>query len=115
MVAAMMGCEYNAARVLLDRGADPTITNKQGHDFVWGLKEYGSRGVRPDHSESFDAIVDELVRRGLLTRQDITEANKLKESPPDVESGITVIEHSPDSEAGQAILKLDQLEREAGK
>jgi hypothetical protein len=110
-----MGRNYNIAWLLLRNGADPTVKDKLGHDFVWGLKEYGSRGVRPDQRESFDAIVDELVRRGLLTRQDITEANKLKESPPDVESGITVIEHSPDSEAGQAILKLDQLEREAGE
>jgi hypothetical protein len=80
-----------------------------GHDFVWGLKQYGSRGVRPDHRESFEAIVDELVRRGLLTRQDIVEADK----PKTPNSGITVIEHAPKSEAGQAILELDQLEREA--
>ena len=113
MVAAMMGCEYNAARLLLDHGADPTIKNEKGHDFAWGLKQWGSRGVRPDHRESFEAIVDELVRLGLLTRQDIVEANKLKDSSPDTEPGITVIEHSPDSEAGRAISELDRREREA--
>jgi hypothetical protein len=112
MIAAIMGCEYNAAKLLLDRGADVTIKDKQGHDFAWGLKQWGSRGVRPDHRESFEAIVDELVRRGLLTRQDIVEANKLKDSAPDAEPGITVIEHSPDSEAGQELLRLDQTERQ---
>ena len=111
MIDARMGRNFITAWFLLRNGADPTLKDKLGHDFVWGLKEYGSRGVRPDHRESFEAIVDELVRRGLLTRQDIIEADK----PKSPNSGITVIEHSPDSEAGQAILKLDQLEREAGK
>ena len=53
----------------------------------------------------------ELVKRGLLTHQDIVEADK----PKTPNSGITVIEHGRDSEAGQAILELDRREREAGK
>ena len=106
---AMIMRNYTTAWHLLRRGADPTARNRHGNDFVWGLKEYGSRGVRPDHRESFEAIVDELVRRGLLTRQDIVEADK----PKTPNSGVTVIEHAPKSEAGQAILELDQLEREA--
>jgi hypothetical protein len=109
LVEARMGRNYNTAWFLLERGADPTVADKQGHDFVWGLKEYGSRGVRPDHRESFEKIVTELIRRGLLTRQDIVEADK----PKSPNSGITVIEHSPDSEAGRAILELDRREREA--
>jgi ankyrin repeat protein len=113
MFRAMLGNEYNAARILLDRGADPTIMSKQGHDFVWGLKQFGSRGVLPDCRESFEVVVSELIRRGLLTRQDIIDGNKLPESAPKNEPGITVIEHSPDSEAGQAILELDRREREA--
>ena len=113
MVNARMGRNYNTAWFLLRNGADPTVKDKLGHDFVWGLREYGSRGVRPDHRESFEAIVDELVRRGLLTRQDIVEANKLKESASDTEPGITVIEHAADSEAGRAISELDRREREA--
>ena len=112
IIAAMMACEYNAARLLLDCGADPTIKDKQGHDFAWGLKQWGSRGVRPEHRESFEVIVSELVRLGLLTRQDVVEGNKLKDSAADAEPGVTVIEHSPDSEAGQAILRLDQSERD---
>ena len=113
LVEASMGCNYNTAWFLLERGADPTVKDRLGHDFVWGLKEYGSRGVLPDHRESFEKIVAELVRRGLLTRQDIVEADKPKQSVLDGPPGITVIEHSPDSEAGQAIRQLDQAEREA--
>ena len=108
IIDARMGRNYNTAKLLLDHGADPTIKDKQGHDFVWGLKEYGSRGVHPDHRESFDAIVSELVQRGLLTHQDIVEADK----PKTPNSGVTVIEHDADSEAGQELLRLDQTERE---
>ena len=109
IVDARMGRNYNTAWFLLRNGADPTVKDELGHDFIWGLKEYGSRGVRPDHRESFEAIVSELVRRGLLTRQDIVDADK----PKTPNSGITVIEHAADSEAGQAILELDRREREA--
>lgn len=112
------GCDYNMAWFLLSRGADPTIKDESGHDFVWGLKQYGSRGVWTGHEKSFEAIVAELVKRGLITHQDIIEADKPKPVPPGFEGtppGITVIEHSPDSEAGQAILELDRLEREANR
>jgi hypothetical protein len=95
----------------MERGADLTVKNVFGHDLSWQLREYGSRGVRPEQREYFEKVVEELVQRGLLTRQDIVEADK----PKTPNAGITVIEHSPDSEAGQAILKLDQLEREAGE
>jgi len=108
---AMLRRDFKTMQFLMERGADPTVKNVFGHDVSWQLREYGSRGVRPDHQDSFEAIVDELVRRGLLTRQDIVEADK----PKTPNAGITVIEHSPDSEAGQAIIKLDQLERETGK
>lgn len=112
------GCDYNMAWFLLNRGADPTIKDKIGHDFVWGLKEYGTGGVWTGHEKSFEAIVAELVNRGLLTHQDIVEADKPKPVPPGFEGsppGITVIEHAPDSEAGQAILELDRAEREANE
>jgi len=106
---AMLRRDFNTMRFLMERGADPTVKDVFGHDLSWQLKEYGSRGVRPDHRESFEAIVSELVKRGLLTRQDIVEADK----PKTPNSGITVIEHSPDSEAGRAISELDRREREA--
>jgi len=110
---AMLARNYGIAWQLLKRGADPTVKNNRGHDFVWGLKEWGSRGVRPEHRESFEAIVDELVRRGLLTRQDIVEADKPKQPAAAGKPGITVIEHAPDSEAGRAIQELDRLERDS--
>ena len=116
VVRAMSGRDYNTAWFLLKRGADPTVKDERGRDLVSELKEYGSRGVRKDQSESFEKVVNELVRRGLLAHQDIIEADKpkrsaLRDGPP----GITVIEHSPDSEAGQAILELDRAEREANR
>lgn len=112
------GCDYNMAWFLLNRGADPTKKDKSGHDFVRGLKQYGSRGVWTGHEKSFEAIVAELVKRGLLTHQDIIEADKPKPVPPSFEGsppGITVIEHAPDSEAGQAIRELHRLKREANR
>ena len=108
LVTAMMHRDCNTGWFLMQRGADPTIKDDHGHDLVWDLKEYGSRGVRPDHRESFDAIVSELVKRGLLTHQDIVEADK----PKTPNSGVTVIEHARDSEAGQELLRLDQTERD---
>ena len=68
-----------------------------------GLKEYGSRGVRPDQREYFEKVVDELVQRGLLTRQDIIEADR----PKTPNAGVTVIKHDADSEAGRAISELE--------
>jgi hypothetical protein len=107
------GSHYKAAWLLLQRGADPMAKDNWGNDFVSLIKEYGSRGVRPGHRESFEKIVSELVRRGLLTQQDIVEADKPKQSVLDGPPGITVIEHAPDSEAAQAIRQLDQAERDA--
>jgi len=115
LIRAMMACSYNTARLLLDRGADPTIRDWQGHDVVWQLKKYGSRGVRPEHRESFEAIVAELIRRGLLTRQDIVEADRPKQPVSAGQPGITVIEHAPNSEAGRAIRELDRLEQESNR
>ena len=116
MGSAMLGTDYQAVWFLLQRGADPLVRSDGGRDLPALFKEYGSRGVRPDQRESFEKVVDELVKRGLLTHQDIIEADKPKPSvlgdgPP----GITVIEHAPDSEAGRAILELDQAEREANR
>lgn len=118
LIDAGMRRNYGVAGALMAGGADPTIKDHRGHDFVWLLKQYGSRGVHPDDRQSFDVIVEELVKRGLLTHQDIIEADKPKPIPPGFEGsppGITVIAHSPDSEAGQAILELNRLEREANE
>jgi hypothetical protein len=106
--AAGTGTNFKAAWLLLQHGADPAGKDNWGNDFVKGVKEYGSRGVRPDQRAYFEKVVGELVQRGLLTHQDIVEADK----PKAPKSGITVIEHPADSEAGQELLRLDQTERE---
>jgi ankyrin repeat protein len=106
---AMLRRDFKTMRFLMERGADPTVKNIFGHDLSWQLREYGSRGVRPEQREYFEKVVDELVQRGLLTRQDIIEADK----PKTPNTGITVIEHAADSEAGRAISELDRREREA--
>jgi hypothetical protein len=94
----------------------PMTGYDQGSDVPTQFKTYGSRGVRPDQREYFEKVVAELIERGLLTRQDIVEADKPKRSAlDDGPSGVTVIEHSPDSEAGQAILEMDRKEREANE
>lgn len=116
MESAVMMCDYRSAWFLLQRGADPLIRTDGGTSLPALFKTYGSRGVRPDQRESFEKVVDELVKLGLLTHQDIVEADKpkktvLDDGPPDV----TVIEHALDSEAGQAILDLDRAEREANR
>lgn len=116
LIRASMTRSYNEVWALLQCGADPTVRDHLGHEFVWELKQYGSRGVRPDQRESFEKVVQELVKRGLLTHQDIVEADKPKKSVlDDGPPGETVIYHTPDSEAGQAILKLDEAEREANR
>ena len=106
---AMLRCDFKTMRFLMQRGGDPTVKNVFGHDLSWQLREYGSRGVRPEQREYFEKVVDELVQRGLLTRQDIIEADK----PKTPNAGVTVIEHDADSEAGRALSELDRREREA--
>ena len=110
--------DYRIAMHLLSRGGDPLMKDQAGFSVIDSLKRYGSRGVIPEQKPDFDLFVAELVKRGLLTHKDIIEADKPKLVPPGFEDsppGITVIEHSPDSEAGQAILELDRLEREANE
>ena len=108
---AKLRCDFKTMWFLMERAADPTVKNAMGHDLSWQFREYGSRGVRPEQREYFEKVVDELVRRGLLTRQDIVEADK----PKTPNAGITVIEHAADSEAGRAISELDRRERESNK
>ena len=110
LVNAMMRRDYNTAWFLLQRGADPIIKDDRGNEFTDFLKEYGSRGVGPDSSKSFEQIVSELVRRGLLTRQDIVEADKPKTSG---KPGVEIIYHEPGSEVGQAIRAMDRAKQEA--
>jgi hypothetical protein len=114
LVRSMMGCEYNTTWLLLDLGADPTVQDHQGKTLADRLRQYGSRGVRADHRESFEKIVSELVHRGLLTREDIVEADKPKpsvfdEEPPGGES----IGHYPGFEDERQLLRLGPAEGDA--
>lgn len=108
---AMTLRDYRAAFLLLENGADPLTGKKEEKDIVAMLKTYGSRGVRPDQEPYFEKVVAELVRRGLLTRQDIVEADKPKPPALGGRTGVTVIEHPAGSEAGQTIRQLDDRER----
>jgi hypothetical protein len=116
MGSAMLRRDYKTMWFLWERGADPMVGSESGCDVPSQLKTYGSRGVWPDQREYFEKVVAELIERGLLTRQDIVEADKPKRSAlDDGPPGVTVIEHAPDSEAGQAILEMDRKEREANE
>jgi ankyrin repeat protein len=103
--------DYKLVWLLLQRGADPMVGSADGKDLPKMLKTYGSRGIRPGQQEYFEKVVAELERRGLLTRQDIVEADKPKPSVLGSRSGVTVIQHSPDSEGGRALRELDEAER----
>jgi hypothetical protein len=108
--------DYKMVVFLHSRGGDLMLKDRWGYDVAESIKQYGTRGVRPDQREYFEKVVAELIERGLLTRQDIVEADKPKRSAlDDGPPGVTVIEHSPDSEAGQAILEMDRKEREANE
>jgi hypothetical protein len=95
---------------LLDHGADPAIKNKWGYDIAANIKQYGTRGVFPEQMPFFEKVVAELEKRGLITRQDIINADKPKNG-----SGVTTIVHPPDSEMGRAIRQMDQAEQEANR
>jgi ankyrin repeat protein len=115
MGTAWLCRDFKTMWFLLERGADPMVGSECGRDVSAGFKVYGSRGVWPDQSEYFDKVVTELVNRGLLTREDIAEADKPKRSSAGGPPGVTVIEHPPDSEAGSFLLRLDQSTQEASE
>ena len=102
--------DYKMVMYLYSRGGDPTIKDNWGFDECRKLKKFGSRGVTPEQRPYFEEFVSELVSRGLLTRQDIVEADKPKTSG---KPGVEIIYHEPDSEAGQAIRAMDRAEQEA--
>jgi hypothetical protein len=109
---AQLLADYRMACFLMERGADLTIKDKWGGDIAAGIKEYGTRGVRPDEKPFFDKVVAELEKRGLITQQEIVEADKPKKSSG---SGVRTIVHPPGSEAEKALRELDQAEQEANR
>lgn len=114
LVRSMMGCEYNTTWLLLDLGADPTVQDHRGKTLADHLREFGSRGVRTDHRESFEKLVSALVHRGLLTREEIVEADKPKPSVFDLEPpGGRSIGHYPGFADERQLLRLGPAEGEA--
>ena len=102
--------DYQLVWFLLDHGADPAIKNKWGYDIAANIKQYGTRGVFPEQMPFFEKVVAELEKRGLITWQDIVNADKPKNG-----SGVTTIVHPPDSEMGRAIRQMDKAEQEANR
>ena len=102
--------DFRMAQYLLERGGDPSIRNRSGGDAIKSLKMTGSRGVTLDEKPAFEQFVAEMVRRGLITREDIVEADKPKGGGT---PGVTIVEHSSNSPMGRAIRQMDSRKQEA--
>ena len=108
--------DHRIAMYLYSHDGDPLVKCTAGFDLIADLKLHGSRGVAPEQIPYFESFVTALADRGLLTWQDIIEADKPKTDSEDAGlPGTTVIEHAPDSEMGQAILQMERSEREANE
>jgi hypothetical protein len=99
---------YEMVWFLIERGADLMIKDKWQFDLAAHVKSLGTRGVTPEQMPYFEKVVTELEKRGLITRQDIVNADKPKNG-----SGVKTIVHPPDSEIGKAIREMDKAEQEA--
>ena len=110
MAEAQYRRDYEMVSYFLERGADPTKKNDCDLDIAANIKQYGTRGVFPEQMPYFEKVVTALEKRGLITRQDIVNADKPKNG-----SGVTTIVHPPDSEMGRAIRQMDQAEQEANR
>ena len=100
--------DYRIAMQLYSFGADPLVKDQSGYNVVDSLKLYGSRGVTPDQRPYFDELIAALEARGLITWNDITEADK----PRTPNAGVTIVEHGPQSKTGRAIKEMESKERE---
>lgn len=106
--------DFRMAMYLSSKGGDPLVKDEAGFNVIDLLKRYGSRGFVPEQRPYFDEFVSSLEKKGLITPNDIIEADKPRavddqSGPP----GITVIEHAPSSETGKAILQMEQMQRDA--
>lgn len=59
---------YTMVLFFLERGADPTLKNKWGHDLASNIKRFGYRGVDrgKQNRKDYDKVVEILKGRGLL-------------------------------------------------
>jgi hypothetical protein len=100
--------DYRIAMYLYSRGADPLVRDKSEFNVIDSLKRYGSRGVTPEQRPYFDEFIASLESRGLITWNDITEADK----PRTPNAGVTITEHDPQSKMGRAIQEMEGKERD---
>jgi hypothetical protein len=100
--------DLRIAMQLYSFGADPLVKDQTGFNVVDSLKLYGSRGVTPDQRPYFEEFIAALESRGLITWNDITEADK----PRTPNAGVTIVEHGPQSTTGRAIKEMESKERE---
>lgn len=103
--------DYHIAIQLYSFGADPLVKDQTGFNVVDSLKRYGSRGVTPDQRPYFEEFIAALESRGLITWNDITEADK----PRTPNAGVTIVEHGPQSKTGRAIKEMESKERELNR
>jgi ankyrin repeat protein len=68
---------YEMVFFLLSSGADPCIKTN-GYDLAGMMKEFGTRGVTEKEYPHFLRVVAELKKRGLITDEDITQADNKK-------------------------------------
>ena len=108
LVYAVSVRDYRIAAYLYARGGDPIAKSQSGFNVIDKLKRYGSRGVTPDQRPYFDEFIAALESRGLITWNDITEADK----PRTPNAGVTIVEHGPQSQTGRAIKEMESKERE---
>ena len=100
--------DLRIAMRLYSFGADPLVKDQSGFSVVDSLKLFGSRGVTPEQRPYFDEFITALEIRGLITWDDIAEADK----PRTPNAGVTIVEHGPQSEVGRAIKEMESKERE---
>jgi len=68
---------YEMVFFLLSSGADPCIKTN-GYDLAGMMKEFGTRGVTEKEYPHFLNVVAELKKRGLITDEDIKQADNKK-------------------------------------
>lgn len=108
LICAVSVRDYRIAMYLYTCGADPLLKNQSDFNVIDKLKLYGSRGVTPEQRPYFDEFIAALETRGLITWNDITEADK----PKTPNAGVTIVEHGPQSKVGRAIKDMESKERD---
>jgi hypothetical protein len=104
--------DFAIALHLYSKGGDPLIKDHTGYNVIDSLKLYGSRGATPEQKPYFDEFVAALESRGLITKNDIVEADKPRGLG---RPGVTIIEHPPGSATGRAIKQMENMEQDLNR